>query len=103
MNDTNTNTPSKGASGGSGKNKKQNIVPVLINEVLTAPEEGEGVTAGLSVPTRRRSMTLWRTSRAKQSSPLNLMCRGIAARHCSNLLVMEMEILACVRGSPGRR
>ena len=61
MNDTNTNTPSKGASGGSGKNKKQNIVPVniiqslsfstctdsyivfvkvLINEVLTAPEEG---------------------------------------------------------------
>jgi len=40
MNDTNTNTPSKGASGGSGKNKKQNIVPVMINEVLTAPEEG---------------------------------------------------------------
>ena len=35
MNDTNTNTPSKGASGGSGKNKKQNIVPVNIIKSLS--------------------------------------------------------------------
>ena len=35
MNDTNTNTPSKGASGGSGKNKKQNIVPVNIIQSLS--------------------------------------------------------------------
>merc|ERR1719341_1380554 len=50
MNDTAT-TPSKGSAGG-GKNKKQNIVPVMINEVLTAPGEGftvEGMEVGMVV------------------------------------------------------
>lgn len=48
MNDTVT-TPSKG-SAGSGKSKKQNIVPVMINEVLGAPEDGlvvEGMDVGM--------------------------------------------------------
>jgi len=50
MNDTAT-TPSKGSAGG-GKGKKQNIVPVMINEVLNAPEEGftvEGTEVGMVV------------------------------------------------------
>merc|ERR1719361_2309425 len=50
MNDTAT-TPSKGSAGG-GKNKKQNIVPVMINEVLGAPEDGltvEGMEVGMIV------------------------------------------------------
>jgi len=48
MSDTVT-TPSKG-SAGSGKSKKQNIVPVMINEVLGAPEDGlvvEGMDVGM--------------------------------------------------------
>jgi len=48
MNDTAT-TPSKG-SAGSSKTKKQNIVPVMINEVLSAPEDGlvvEGMEVGM--------------------------------------------------------
>jgi len=47
-------TSSPGGSGGSGEKgkKKQNVVPVMVQEVLTAPEEGftvEGMEVGMVV------------------------------------------------------